>query len=137
MALTRAQQICIIMGPLDMRGLVGTATIMGCLKYGLCFFLIVVDLLCLMNNRKSSCICRFCGFTRSFAPACTDRLNANVKRLCRSKSTTLDPFSPKAPETLQAQIGNGSSPSSPYAKYRHLHISPCTSGIGAPSVQFT
>ena len=36
-ALTRAQQICIIMGPLDMRGLVGAATIMGCLKYGACF----------------------------------------------------------------------------------------------------
>ena len=35
-ALTRAQQICIIMGPLDMRGL-GAATIMGCLKYGACF----------------------------------------------------------------------------------------------------
>eukprot|EP00434_Breviolum_minutum_P046138 symbB.v1.2.041566.t1/scaffold8358.1/size6671/1 len=33
-ALTRAQQICFIMGPLDMRGLVGAATIMGCLKYG-------------------------------------------------------------------------------------------------------
>ena len=26
-----------IMGPLDMRGLVGAATIMGCLKYGVCF----------------------------------------------------------------------------------------------------
>ena len=25
------------MGPLDMRGLVGAATIMGCLKYGACF----------------------------------------------------------------------------------------------------
>ena len=36
-ALTRAQQICIIMGPLDMRGLVGAATIMDCLKYGACF----------------------------------------------------------------------------------------------------
>ena len=36
-ALTRAQQICFIMGPLDMRGLVGAATIMGCLKYGACF----------------------------------------------------------------------------------------------------
>ena len=36
-ALTRAQQICMIMGPLDMRGLVGAATIMGCLKYGVCF----------------------------------------------------------------------------------------------------
>ena len=36
-ALTRAQQICIIMSPLDMRGLVGAATIMGCLKYGACF----------------------------------------------------------------------------------------------------
>ena len=35
-ALTRAQQICMIMGPLDMRGLVGAATIMGCLKYGAC-----------------------------------------------------------------------------------------------------
>ena len=34
MALTRAQQICFIMGPLDMRGLVGAATIIGCLKYG-------------------------------------------------------------------------------------------------------
>ena len=36
-ALTRAQQICMIMGPLDMRGFVGAATIMGCLKYGACF----------------------------------------------------------------------------------------------------
>ena len=36
-ALTRAQQICFIMGPLDMRGLVGAATIMGSLKYGACF----------------------------------------------------------------------------------------------------
>ena len=27
----------IIMRPLDMRGLVGAATIMGCLKYGACF----------------------------------------------------------------------------------------------------
>ena len=36
-ALTRAQQICFIMGPLDMRGLVGAATIVGCLKYGACF----------------------------------------------------------------------------------------------------
>ena len=36
-ALTRAQQICLIMGPLDMRGLVGAATIMGCLKYGASF----------------------------------------------------------------------------------------------------
>ena len=36
-ALTRAQQICVIMGSLDMRVLVGAATIMGCLKYGVCF----------------------------------------------------------------------------------------------------
>ena len=36
-ALTRAQQVCMIMGPLDMRGLVRAATIMGCLKYGACF----------------------------------------------------------------------------------------------------
>ena len=36
-ALIGAQQICIIMGPLDMRGLVGAATIMGCLKFGACF----------------------------------------------------------------------------------------------------
>ena len=33
-ALTRAQQICFITGPLDMQGLVGAATIIGCLKYG-------------------------------------------------------------------------------------------------------
>ena len=32
-ALTRAQKLCIIMGPLDMRGLLGAA-IIGCLKYG-------------------------------------------------------------------------------------------------------
>ena len=32
-ALTRAQKLCIIMGPLDMRGLLGAATV-GCLKYG-------------------------------------------------------------------------------------------------------
>ena len=36
-ALTRAQQICLIMGPVDMRGLVGAATIMVCLKYGASF----------------------------------------------------------------------------------------------------
>ena len=36
-ALTRAQEICFIMGQLDMRGLVGAATIIGCLKYGACF----------------------------------------------------------------------------------------------------
>ena len=36
-ALTRAQQICFIMGPLDMRALEGAATIIGCLKYGASF----------------------------------------------------------------------------------------------------
>ena len=39
-ALTRAQEICFIMGPLDMRGLVGAATIIGCLK----LHLMIVDL---------------------------------------------------------------------------------------------
>ena len=33
-ALTRAQKLCIIMGPLDMRGLLGAATVIGCLKCG-------------------------------------------------------------------------------------------------------
>ena len=33
-ALTRAQKLCIIMGPLDMRGLLGAATVIGCFKYG-------------------------------------------------------------------------------------------------------
>ena len=33
-ALTRAQKLCIIMGLLDMRGLLGAATVIGCLKYG-------------------------------------------------------------------------------------------------------
>ena len=33
-ALTRAQKLGIIMGPLDMRGLLGAATVIGCLKYG-------------------------------------------------------------------------------------------------------
>ena len=33
-ALTRAQKLCIIMGPLDMRGLPGAATVIGCPKYG-------------------------------------------------------------------------------------------------------
>ena len=33
-ALTRAQKLCIIMGPLDMRELLGAATVIGCLKYG-------------------------------------------------------------------------------------------------------
>ena len=33
-ALTRAAKLCIIMGPLDMRGLPGAATVIGCLKYG-------------------------------------------------------------------------------------------------------
>ena len=33
-ALTRAQKLRILMGPLDMRGLLGAATVIGCLKYG-------------------------------------------------------------------------------------------------------
>ena len=33
-ALARVQKLCIIMGPLDMRGLLGAATVIGCLKYG-------------------------------------------------------------------------------------------------------
>ena len=33
-ALSRAQKLCVIMGPLDMKGLVGAATVIGCLKYG-------------------------------------------------------------------------------------------------------
>ena len=39
-ALTRAQRLCLIMEPLDMKGLLGAATVIGCLKYGagLCGF---------------------------------------------------------------------------------------------------
>ena len=37
-ALTRAQKLCIIIGPLDMPGLLGAATVIGCLKYGAFFF---------------------------------------------------------------------------------------------------
>ena len=39
-ALTLAQRLCLIMGPLDMKGLLGAATVIGCLKYGagLCGF---------------------------------------------------------------------------------------------------
>ena len=33
-ALTRAQKLCIIIGPSDMRGLLGAATVIECLKYG-------------------------------------------------------------------------------------------------------
>ena len=33
-ALTRAQRLCVIMGLLDMKGLLGAATVIGCLKYG-------------------------------------------------------------------------------------------------------
>ena len=33
-ALTREQKLCIIMGPLDMHGLMGATTVIGCLKYG-------------------------------------------------------------------------------------------------------
>ena len=33
-ALTRAQKLCLIMGPLDMPGLLGAAAVIGCLKYG-------------------------------------------------------------------------------------------------------
>ena len=32
--LTRAQRLCILMGPLDMKGLLGAATVIRCLKYG-------------------------------------------------------------------------------------------------------
>ena len=39
-ALTRAQRLCIIMEPLDMKGPLGAATVIGCSKYGagLCGF---------------------------------------------------------------------------------------------------
>ena len=33
-AITRARSLCLIMGPLDMKGLVGAATVMGTLMYG-------------------------------------------------------------------------------------------------------
>ena len=33
-ALTQAQRLCLIMGPLDMKALLGAATVIGCLKYG-------------------------------------------------------------------------------------------------------
>ena len=33
-ALTRARSLCIIMGPLDMKGLLGAATVIGSLMYG-------------------------------------------------------------------------------------------------------
>ena len=33
-ALTRARSLCIIMGPLDMKGLLGAATLIGSLMYG-------------------------------------------------------------------------------------------------------
>ena len=33
-AITRARSLCVIMGPLDMKGLVGAATVMGTLMYG-------------------------------------------------------------------------------------------------------
>ena len=34
MALTRAREICVIFCPLDMKGLIGAATVMGSLMYG-------------------------------------------------------------------------------------------------------
>ena len=33
-ALTRAQQFCFIMCPLDMKGIIGAATVVGCLQHG-------------------------------------------------------------------------------------------------------
>ena len=33
-AITRARSLCLIMGPLDMKGLLGAATVMGTLMYG-------------------------------------------------------------------------------------------------------
>lgn len=33
-ALTRARSLCVIMGPLDIKGLVGAATVIGSLMYG-------------------------------------------------------------------------------------------------------
>ena len=35
-AITRARSLCLIMGPLDMKGLLGAATVMGALMYGAC-----------------------------------------------------------------------------------------------------
>ena len=34
-ALTRAGEVCVILGPLDMLGLIGAATVVGCLMYGI------------------------------------------------------------------------------------------------------
>ena len=34
MALTRAQRFCFIMCPLDMKGIIGAATVVGCLQHG-------------------------------------------------------------------------------------------------------
>ncbi len=33
-ALTRARKMCVIFGPLDMKGIIGAATVMGSLMYG-------------------------------------------------------------------------------------------------------
>ena len=33
-AITRARSLCLIMGPLDMKGLLGAATVVGTLMYG-------------------------------------------------------------------------------------------------------
>ena len=33
-ALTRAQRFCFIMCPLDMKGIIGAATVVGCLQHG-------------------------------------------------------------------------------------------------------
>ena len=35
-AITRARSLCLIMGPLDMKRLIGAATVMGTLMYGAC-----------------------------------------------------------------------------------------------------
>ena len=65
MALTRARQICFIMGPPDVRGLVGAATIMGCLKYGACFSVLDDQDVGILSPSLGSSIKRLTSFDMS------------------------------------------------------------------------
>ena len=62
-ALIRAQQICFIMDLLDMQGLVGAATIIGCLKYGASF----------SGQKDSVFLIDDSAFLQSLSLSCSDR----------------------------------------------------------------
>ena len=89
-AITRARALCLIMGPLDMKGLLGAATVMGTLMYGaMCgldvptsIYMIMSSLAPLLMNPSSICL------NRTVACQAHTSLRRQLWRSCRTMSPT-------------------------------------------------